>query len=541
MDLRKSFLLLASLWMADAACAQVVERARPAEWKDLVEGARFMDRLQPMRGTVLSSDTWGADSVRPRYVDNGIELPHTSIWGGNILMGNDGKYHLFVCGWPENSPKGHMFWPKSTVFHATGDKLEGPYQIQDTIGKGHNPEAFRLSDGRVVVYVIDGYYIAPSMDGPWTYRKFTFDARNRKIIEGLSNLTFARRQDGSYLMVCRGGGVWVSRDGISPYGQLTDRRVYPPVDGRFEDPVVWRDHLQYHLVVNDWLGRIAYYQRSKDGLHWVTEQGEAYVPGVSVHADGHVEHWFKYERPKVFQDSLGRAVQMNFAVIDTLKWEDLPNDRHSSKNICIPLNKGMLLEVMNEDTITGDTRKIEVRIRAEKGFDPQREVDVKSLRFGSFTEVNFGRGCKAVGSRKEGKDLVVVFDGKGNGMGADEFAPKMLGRDKDGGLLYGYASLPYVDYTPAILSAAYPMYDRVRGTISLEVKNYGLSESRPAQVVVEAGGRLLAEGQIGRLQPYEEQVACFVVKFKPALEDLSEVTVSFRVGEEEIARNVLRD
>ena len=186
----------------------------------------------------------------------------------------------------------------------------------------------------------------------------------------------------------------------------------------------------------------------------------------------------------------------------------------------------MLLEVMNEDTITGDTRKIEVRIRAEKGFDPQREVDVKSLRFGSFTEVNFGRGCKAVGSRKEGKDLVVVFDGKGNGMGADEFAPKMLGRDKDGGLLYGYASLPYVDYTPAILSAAYPMYDRVRGMISLEVKNYGLSESRPAQVVVEAGGRLLAEGQIGRLQPYEEQVACFDVKFKPALEDLSEVTVS---------------
>lgn len=31
---------------------------------------------------------------------------------------------------------------------------------------------------------------------------------------------------------------------------------------------------------------------------------------------------------------------MNFAVIDTIKWEDLPGDKHSSKNICIPLNKG---------------------------------------------------------------------------------------------------------------------------------------------------------------------------------------------------------
>ena len=84
--------------------AQVTERERPAEWKNLVEGARFMDRLQPMKGEILSSDVWGADSVRPRLVDNGIELPETSFWGGNILQTSDGKYHLFVCGWPENSP-----------------------------------------------------------------------------------------------------------------------------------------------------------------------------------------------------------------------------------------------------------------------------------------------------------------------------------------------------------------------------------------------------------------------------------------------------
>ena len=386
--------------------AQVTERERPAEWKNLVEGARFMDRLQPMKGEILSSDVWGADSVRPRLVDNGIELPETSFWGGNILQTSDGKYHLFVCGWPENSPEGHMFWRNSTVFHAVGDKLEGPYAISDTIGRGHNPEAFRLQDGRVVVYVIDGYYIAPSENGPWRYGRFHFDARSRRIVEGLSNLTFARREDGSYLMVCRGGGVWVSRDGFSPYEQLTDRSVYPPVEGRFEDPVVWRDHLQYHLIVNDWLGRIAYYQRSKDGLHWVTEQGEAYMPGVSVHPDGQVEHWFKYERLKVFQDSLGRAVQANFAVIDTIKWEDQPNDNHSSKNICIPLNKGVLLEVLNRDTITADTKTIEVRIRAEKDFDPQKDVDVKSLRFGAFSEVNFGRGCKAI--RISAMDILVT-------------------------------------------------------------------------------------------------------------------------------------
>ena len=39
---------------------------------------------------------------------------------------------------------------------------------------------------------IDGYYIADRVDDKvWTYGKFSFDPRDRKIIEGLSNLTFA--------------------------------------------------------------------------------------------------------------------------------------------------------------------------------------------------------------------------------------------------------------------------------------------------------------------------------------------------------------
>ena len=68
-------------------------------------------------------------------------------------------------------------------------------------------------------------------------------------------------------------------------------------------------------------------------MNWVVDPGEAYMPGVAVHADGQVEDWFKYERLKVYQDKYGRAVQANFAVIDTLKNEDKPFDHHSSKNI----------------------------------------------------------------------------------------------------------------------------------------------------------------------------------------------------------------
>lgn len=497
--------------------AQITERERPVEWDNLIKGARFMDRFEAMPEGILSSDVWGAKNVIPRFVDNGIESKKLSFWGGNILQTSDGLYHLFVCGWPENSPKGHMFWSKSTVFHAVSKQLHGPYSIKGNVGKGHNPEAYRLDDGRYIVYVIGGYYISDDINGPWVYGEFDFDKRDRNIIEGLSNLTFARRQDGSRLMICRGGGVWISKDGLSTYNQISDKRVYPAVKGEFEDPVVWRDSIQYHLIVNDWMGRIAFYQRSKDGLNWVTEQGEAYVPGISFHKDGKVEKWFKYERIKIFQDKYGRAVQANFAVIDSTKWDDLPNDNHSSKNICVPLNKGMLLSVLNNKPINASTKTIEVLIKAEEGFNPQMDVDVQSLRFGSFNEVNFGKGGKVVKTKKSGNDLIVVFSGKGSGIDENEFAPKMIGKDKNGKMIFGYAALPAVDYKPALLSTLCPKYDASKKQINVEVQNFGLSESKPIEVEVVCSDSQKVKANVSALKPYDKTILTFQIEnFTPS-------------------------
>ena len=499
----------AVLWLLFQVClcfstsAQVVERSRPEKWKQLVPGARFVDRFLPMPDGNRGTGIWGADSVLCRYVDNGIESPEISFWGGNILKSSDGKYHLYVCGWAENSPNGHMTWWDSTVFHAECDNSTGPFKIRNSIGRGHNPEAFRLDDGRVVVYVIDGYYIADCEDSPvGLYKKFNFDSRDRKIIDGLSNLTFARRSDGSRLMVCRGGGIWISQNGLSDYKQVTSQSVYPAIEGKFEDPVVWRDSIQYHLIVNDWQGRIAYYLRSKDGIHWLTEPGEAYIPGVSFHRDGTRELWFKYERPKVLQDSYGRAIQMNFAVIDTLKWEDKPNDRHSSKNISIPLNKGVLLEVLNKKEITASTKAIELRIIAEPGFDPQKDVDIPSLRFGSYKEVNYGHGSKPLRTRKEGKDLIVVFNGKDSGITPDEFAPKLIGKNRKGEVIFGYASLPHVDYRPSLVSARKPVYVKEEGRLDIRVENFGLSTSAPVELEIWLDGASIGKQTVPSIAPY---------------------------------------
>lgn len=535
--MKKLLSLLALSFVGATLHAQVTDRERPAEWDHLIHGARFMDRFLPMPDGTKGQALWGTDSVQGRYVDNGIEHPDISFWGGNILQTPDGTYHLYVCGWPELSPKGHMFWGNSTVFHATCDNPIGPFRIVNSVGKGHNPEAYRLDDGRIVVYVIDGYYIAENEDSPvWTYGKFRFDARDRRIIEGLSNLTFARRPDGSRLMVCRGGGVWVSRDGLDTYHQLTDKRVYPAVRGEFEDPVLWRDSLQYHLIVNDWLGRIAFYQRSKDGVHWVTEQGEAYVPGVSYHADGEVEHWFKYERLKIFQDDYGRAIQANFAVIDTIKWEDLPGDRHSSKNISIPLNKGLLLEVLNTEPITASTKRIEVKVRAEEGFNPHTDLDIASLRFGAFGEVNFGRGCKPLRTKAAGRDLIITFNGKGSGITADEWAPKLIGKDAKGQTVFGYARLPYVDYQPALLSARRPRYDKEQGALMVNVENYGLSVSQATEIEVLHDGKSIGRTAIGSLAPYASATATFAVD-TPVDTEQGTFEVLFLLDGKEMERN----
>lgn len=502
----KVFFCIVLFLSSQLSNAQITERVRPQEWNNLIYGGQFADLFLPMPQGHLSSAVWGADSVKPRYVDNGIEDNIRSYWGGNIIKGEDGKYHLFVCGWPESSPKGHMEWPNSTVYHTVCDNSIGPFVIKDTIGKGHNPEAFVLKDGKIVIYVIGGYYWSNNINGTWQYSKFNFDNRDRNIIEGLSNLTFARREDDSYLMVCRGGGAWVSKDGLSDYCQITDKSIYPPVEGEFEDPVVWRDNVQYHLIVNDWLGRIAYYLRSKDGVNWITDPGEAYSIGFARHENGHKEDWFKYERIKILQDEYGRAIQANFAVIDVLKLNDVGNDNHSSKNISIPLNKGLLLNILNKNKINSKTKKVELEIKAEDDFNPNTEINVNSLRFGLSKDVNYGGGWKPISSRKNGKDLIITFETSNTEIPENEFAFKLIGKSDKGKLVHGYARLPKIEYNPSILSTRKPIFETTgnQNKAVFLIENFGIKESSPAKVTLKIGDRIIASGNINKLLPYEK-------------------------------------
>lgn len=420
----------------------------------LVEGAQFQDRFLPVPiQSPLRSDVWGAEGVVPRDITNGMEHPDWSYWGGNMVTGTDGKEHLFLCRWPENHKRGHRAWGESVVVHAVADSPMGPFAVIDEIGPGHNPEIYQAKDGSWLIGVLEniGTYHAPTLNGPWKPHMPNFIHKKTKPYN-MRNRAYAKCDDGSVLMVIKNGTIWHSEDGITDFRQVSEGSVYPkPKPGLkayHEDPVMWKDEVQFHLVVNDCQRREAFYLRSKDGIHWKSEPGHAYRTDMMTYEDGTKERWYKWERPKVRLDQYGRATHMNFGVLDVPKGEDKCDDNHSSKNVVIPLLVPRRLEIIKTD----DPTRVRVKVKAEPDFNPHKDLDLKSLYFGAAEEVNFGRGAAVVKSKKTGKDLILSFETKACGFTADNFAAKLIGKTASGELLLGWARLPQLKCADAMVA-----------------------------------------------------------------------------------------
>ena len=430
-----------------------------------IPGASFRDLILPMPiHKKLSTDTWGTNQVVPRDTSNGMEHPDWSYWGGHPIKGEDKKYHMYITRWPEKAIKGHWEWPNSTVAHVISDTPTGPYHVkEDTAysfyqGLGHNPDITKLNDGSYMLYALINWksylFTSNSIDGPWEvegtlsvdYDKTkTGDSREYQYYR---NLSAVHREDGSMLIVSKFGSMMLSTHGIlGPYqilGKTINYNETIPEKYRksvYEDPTMWRDEVQYHLLINAFIDKRAIYLRSPDGIHWVFDPGVAYDTTITSYEDGTKTHWYKLERPHVLQDEYGRATHLSLAALDVPKADDLSNDNHNSKNIIIPLTVHKRIKILNKEKIHKDTKNIQILILSEEGFDAQKEVDLSSLRFGASQEVNFGRGSKVLKSKNQGKDLLVVFDGKNNGITEKNFAGKLIGKTKDDELIIGFSKL----------------------------------------------------------------------------------------------------
>lgn len=431
-----------------------------------VLGTSFSDLILPIPiHEKLSSDVWGADGVLPRDADNGIEDSNWSYWGGRPVEDTDGKFHMLVTRWPANATKGHWEWPRSTVAHAVANKPTGPYKVKRdwaydyANGLGHNPDIILLNDGTYMLYSLINWeatlFTSKTMNGPWKrLGVMSIDTTGAPEKPQLfyrfeRNLSGVQLHDGRFLFVTKGGAMMRSEgtNPLGPYKVLTAPLQGNPIipekyrNSNFEDPVLWKDEFQYHMMINAFIDYRAIYLRSPDGIHWKFTPGTAYTSNNTFYQDGTQTHWYKLERPHVLQDEFGRATHLSLAVIDVPKQDDLARDNHSSKNIILPLIKHKRLKMLNKEEVCASTKKIKILIQSEDGFNAQTDLNLKSLRFGASEEVNYGRGCHVSKTKKRGKDLLVEFDGAGNGITEQNFACKLLGKTVNGELVIGFTPL----------------------------------------------------------------------------------------------------
>lgn len=430
-----------------------------------VLGASFSDLIRPMPiHRALRADLWGADNVLPRDPDNGIEHPDWSYWGGRPVKDKGNKYHMLVVRWPEGATKGHWAWPHSTVVHAVSETPTGPYTptgdsaYKFAHGKGHNADVTFLNDGRYLLYSLINWkpvlLTSDSMSGPWTVEgemQIEYDAEalgDQRAYQAERNLSGVQLEDGSMLWVTKFGRMIKSESGLlGPYKVLTDvvqaNETIPERyrQSNYEDPVMWRDDVQFHQIINAFLDYRAIYLRSPDGIHWKYDTGLAYTPQSTFYENGTRTHWYKLERPHVLQDEHGRATHLSLAAIDVIKRQDFANDKHSAKNLIIPLTVHKRLTMLNKLPVDANTTTIKLLVHAEPGFDPAQNLDLGSLRFGASEQVNFGHGCKVRETQSHPDGLILVFDGEGNGITQDNFAGKLIGQTVDGDLVVGFSKL----------------------------------------------------------------------------------------------------
>ena len=111
-------------------------------------------------GACACKPAWrGADcgelSLLPANRSAGLQMRGNSTWGGAVLRGADGRWHMFVslflggCGLAE-------WQPNSAIARATSDSAGGSFELAEVIvpNFAHEPDARVLPDGSVVVFFI---------------------------------------------------------------------------------------------------------------------------------------------------------------------------------------------------------------------------------------------------------------------------------------------------------------------------------------------------------------------------------------------------
>jgi len=313
-----------------------------------------------------------------------------SIWGGSVIKGKDGLYHLFYSRWEKDL--GWAWVTDSEIAHATSSTPFGPFQFKDVAlaprGKNywdglctHNPTIHKF-DGKYYLYYMGntgdakipsspgklilnpihrnnqriGVAVANSPNGPWkrldTPLVDTSPDQNALDALMVSNPSITQRPDGGYLMVYKAvgkkrPGIWggpvvhcvaTSDHPTGPFKKY-DQAVFQAKDHDFpaEDPFIWFQDGKYRAIVKDMHGAFTDEGRSlvlfdsKDGFDWQLAE-QPLVSKLELNwANGNHQELAHLERPQLYIEN-GKPVALLCAA-------DIKDDKNviHSFNVQIPI------------------------------------------------------------------------------------------------------------------------------------------------------------------------------------------------------------
>lgn len=266
-----------------------------------------------------------------------LELEGWHVWCTSAIDGPDGKVHLFCSRWPaEQRMAGWL--THSEIFHAVGDRAEGPFEVADVCLRGrggdhwdshapHNPTIHCVDDRYYLFYIGNsdgtpdtqrtGLAVADSLDGPWIrigdeapILDVTPDPRAWDSYIAV-NPAYLRHPDGEHWLYYK---CWDRHhDGFRKMGLAVAERVEGPYRKRPENPLVsyadQRKHVEdayvfledgrFTMVMADDGGGVVKNHggvlvHSDDGIHW--GDPELAYETSDVYFGGEVQ---RFERPQV--------------------------------------------------------------------------------------------------------------------------------------------------------------------------------------------------------------------------------------------------
>lgn len=282
-----------------------------------------------------------------------------SIWGGSLVKGDDGQYHMFYARWPKKY--GWAWVTDSEIAHAVSKSPYGPFTHSDvaltrTDTKSwdswctHNPTIHRF-DGKYYLYHMGntgegeittspgkptlnwqhrnnqriGVAVASSPYGPWVRSDeplldISIDSTAHDALM-TSNPSVCRRPDGGYLMVYKAVGkknplpqggpvVHMIATSDSPTGPFIkyDQPIFTFKGERFpaEDPYIWYQDGKYRAIVKrikhvdgKRLFSLVHYD-SLDGFNWLPAKHHEITERKITWTSGRVQQFTHLERSQVF-------------------------------------------------------------------------------------------------------------------------------------------------------------------------------------------------------------------------------------------------